>query len=73
MKKIVFIFAMVFAGMLSAKDVSQQEVKKEKTEEQGTCNWCTRSGGEMHCASAETCDEAKAIAKAMAEASQNIN
>ena len=60
---------------ISAENLNSKEVVVEnsKTSESdsvislGECNWCTEGeSGNMHCATASTCEKAKAISKLMA-------
>lgn len=80
MKKIILLAAFGVAGLVSAKNaeikisvesLNSKEIIIENSKESvlilADCSWCTEgSNGNMHCATASTCEKAKAISKLMA-------
>ena len=82
MKKIILLATFGVAGLVSARNaevkisvenLNSKEVIIENSKESESillladCSWCTEgSNGNMHCATASTCEKAKAISKLMA-------
>lgn len=72
MKNLFLISALVISGLASASVSPTKIVSKTNfTNIKAICEWCVSSGGNLFCASAATCKEARAIAIRMAAQAQN--
>ena len=80
MKKLLFVAMLGVAGLMSAANEPVEAVKPVTTapdtskkvilEDEGSCQWCVSEGGNMYCAEASTCTEARKTAREMAISDQ---